>query len=66
MYNEPAIYADTLKPGDKFNYRDTVVTVLRDAEPWTDPFGRSEGFIKLWCAADGREGFMQFGPGGYV
>ena len=60
------IVAETLKAGDKFHMRGIEITVLRDAEPWTDPFGRSEGFFKLWCAGDGRAGWVPFGPGGKV
>lgn len=64
--NFDKVFATQLRAGDKFQMRGAVVAVLRDAEPYTDPFGRTEGFIKFWCSGDGREGWVSFGPGGYV
>lgn len=48
-------------------YRGTRVTILRDAEPWTEPFGRP-GFFRFWSVRHdtGAEGWMPFGPGGVV
>lgn len=50
-----------LQPGDTFHYSDTQVTVLTAPEPHVDMFGRDQ--IKVMCTADGREGFLLFGPG---
>lgn len=60
------VTAKSLCPGDVivdrlFDDRPDV-TVLRWAEWDTDLFGRY--MMRFWCAGDGREGFMSYGPGG--
>lgn len=63
--------AATLKAGDTYNFgygdEDIVVTILKDQEPWEEPFGRP-GFFKFWVSRSdtGAQGWVCFGPGGKV
>jgi hypothetical protein len=61
--------ASTLKPGDRIHvpYEANVdVTILREAEPCRDRFGRE--LQRFWSRREdtGAEGFMSYGPGGIV
>jgi len=51
-----------LQPGDKFIYRTEhpAVTVIRTPENTVDIFGRN--MHKIWCSAEGREGYIILGP----
>lgn len=62
--DKPFVDADSLSAGDRFSYRGVDVTVVRDAEPWTEVTGLQ--ISAIWCRRedDGREGFLPFGPGG--
>lgn len=59
--------AADLVPGDRFLSLDVPVEVLREREPWLDPFGR-RGHFRCWCRREdtGAEGWMHFGPDGAV
>lgn len=66
------IDAADLMPGDRIYlplHDGAVVRVLRAGEPWRDLFGRE--MTRYWCVgesgeAEGREGFMTYGPGARV
>jgi len=48
------------------NGQDVLVTILRDAEPGKDIFGRD--MLRFWARREDtkQEGFVTFGPKGYV
>lgn len=58
--------ATEIQVGDTIAYTGRPrALVLRDPEPYTDPFGRT--LQAFWCRADDetrREGWVPFGPGG--
>jgi hypothetical protein len=58
--------ATDIRIGDKIAYEGRPhARVLRNAEPYTDQFGRT--LQAFWCGSDdesGREGWVPFGPGG--
>lgn len=58
--------ATDIRPGDTIAYEGRPhARVMRNPEPYTDPFGRT--LQAFWCQADDdthREGWVPFGPGG--
>lgn len=62
--------ATDLEVGDRYHFDyaspPTIVQILGEHEPWTDPFGRD--FFRFWARDEstGNEGWVPFGPSGVV
>lgn len=60
------VAATEIRVGDKIAYDGKpVAVVMREPEPYIDPFGRT--LSAFWCRAEDdptREGWMPFGPKG--
>lgn len=58
--------ATDIRVGDRIAYEGRPrAIVLREAEPYTDPFGRT--LSAFWCRSEDdfpHEGWVPFGPGG--
>lgn len=53
------VKATDLLPGNKLFYHDTLVEILREAEPHKDMFGQSQ--LKYWASTGSKEGYIIFG-----
>jgi hypothetical protein len=62
--NTESFPAVDLNPGDCIHYRDLDVTVIGDSEPLENPFGLP--WFKYLVEADGKRGYVKFGPSGTV